>query len=99
VQGTPLATLPAQSARQALTIFPNPAYDHPRLQVPAGSGPAVITVHDVLGRLVSTHHVLAKDYQTDMPLALPADLLPGVYRVTLSASGQQWTTRLVLERQ
>lgn len=98
VQSTPLATLPAGAARQALTIFPNPAFDHPRLQVPAGSGPAVVTVHDVLGRLVSTHHVPAKQYQAEIPLELPANLLPGVYSVTLSASGQHWTSRLVLER-
>ncbi|RZJ94895.1 MAG: T9SS type A sorting domain-containing protein, partial [Hymenobacter sp.] len=55
-----------------------------------------VRVTDMLGRVVSTQRVIPIGYQADVPLTLPTGLAPGVYSVTLRASGQLWTTRLVI---
>jgi hypothetical protein len=100
---SPVVTL-TPTAREAaqVHVYPNPSAGTAvtRLALRGLTNQAIdVRVTDVLGRVVSTQQVIPMGYQADVPLMLPAALAPGVYSVTLRASGQLWTTRLVIEPQ
>jgi hypothetical protein len=100
---SPVVTL-TPTAREAtqVHVYPNPSAGTSvtRLALRGLTNQVLdVQVTDVLGRVVSTQRVIPIGYQADVPLSLPAGLAPGVYSVTLRASGQLWTTRLVIEPQ
>jgi hypothetical protein len=64
----------ASQALPQLTVYPNPATDFVRVELPQG-GPLTVSLRDLLGRQVLAPVVLAPQ----QPLRLPASLAAGVY--------------------
>lgn len=64
----------AGQALPELAVYPNPATDYLRVELPQG-GPVTVALRDLLGRQVLAPVVLA----ARQPLALPASLPAGVY--------------------
>ncbi|MGI4872855.1 MAG: CehA/McbA family metallohydrolase [Janthinobacterium lividum] len=87
-EATEVHVYPNPSAGRAVTRLALRGLDQQLVQV---------RVTDVLGRVVSQQQVIPLGYQADAPLRLPAELASGVYSVSLTAAGQTWTTKLVLE--
>ena len=97
---SPVVTL-QPTAREAaeVHVYPNPSAGTAvtRLALRGLTNQVLdVRVTDMLGRVVSTQRVIPIGYQADVPLTLPTGLAPGVYSVTLRASGQLWTTRLAI---
>lgn len=69
-----------------LAVYPNPATDYVRVELPQG-GPLIVSLRDLLGRQVLAPLMLA----TGQPLRLPASLAAGVYLLEV----QQGTTTAV----
>ncbi len=76
----------ASQALPELAVYPNPATDYVRVEMPQG-GPLTVSLRDLLGRQVLAPTVLA----ARQPLPLPAGLAPGVYLLEV----QQGTTTAV----
>jgi hypothetical protein len=76
----PLATTPAAAAPR-LTLFPNPAHGVTVVQLPTAI-PVVLTLTDVLGRVVKTQQV-ASPALTSVPLDV-SGLVPGAYLLRTS---------------
>ncbi|WP_198172865.1 lamin tail domain-containing protein [Hymenobacter ginkgonis] len=98
---SPVVTL-TPTAREAaeVHVYPNPSAGTASTRIALRgltNQPINVRVTDILGRTVSTQQLIPMGYQADVPLNLPATLTPGVYSVSLSANGQTWTTRLILE--
>jgi hypothetical protein len=64
----------ASQALPELAVYPNPATDFVRVELPQG-GPLTVSLRDLLGRQVLAPVVLA----AQQPLRLPASLAAGVY--------------------
>ncbi|MBF9141730.1 T9SS type A sorting domain-containing protein [Hymenobacter properus] len=78
---------------ESITLFPNPAHNRATVQLPAGTGPATLTVLDALGRAVRTQATTA-NAATELDLT---GLAPGLYAVRVQAGGATATQRLVVE--
>jgi hypothetical protein len=76
----------ASQALPELAVYPNPATDYLRVELPQG-GLLTVALRDLLGRQVLAPVVLA----ARQPLRLPASLAPGVYLLEV----QQGTTTAV----
>ena len=76
----------ASQALPELAIYPNPATDYVRIELPQ-AGPLTVSLRDLLGRQVLAPVVLA----AQQPLHLPASLAAGVYLLEV----QQGTTTAV----
>lgn len=96
--GIVTASTPAGPTQTALDIFPNPAHDKLTLLLPAGlvSGPATLTLLDVLGRTVHTEAVLLPANGQHHELSL-AGLPAGLYTLHLTAPRVVAVRRLVVE--
>jgi hypothetical protein len=64
----------ASQALPELAVYPNPATDYLRVELPQG-GPLTVSLRDLLGRQVLAPVVLA----AQQPLRLPASLAAGIY--------------------
>ncbi|MFD2721202.1 T9SS type A sorting domain-containing protein [Hymenobacter monticola] len=77
---------------ESIGLFPNPAHGRATVQLPAGAGPAALTVLDALGRPVRTQIATASKADLDL-----TGLAPGLYAVRVQAGGTTATRRLVVE--
>ena len=84
---TPTTRLPG------LALYPNPAHNHATVQVPAGPGPAALTLLDALGRAVRTAFAPAGQAYA---LSLTG-LAPGVYILRVQMGEKQAVQRVVVE--
>jgi hypothetical protein len=91
IGGAALAARAAILAADAL--YPNPAHGATTVRVPAGPGPATLTLLDALGRAVRQQ---AAPAGTTVPLDL-AGLAPGVYALRVQAGAAVATQKLVVE--
>jgi N-acetylneuraminic acid mutarotase len=91
---------PSSGGPVQVQVYPSPSPNGNCVRVAVRgrvSQPVTIAVTDLLGRTISTQHVSLTDSQTDVLLALPIGLVPGVYGVHLRIGSQVVTTKLVLE--
>jgi hypothetical protein len=91
---TTIATAPAPSLRESISLAPNPAHGSTTVYASTaiGATPASVTLRDALGRCVRTYRVT----RAQTPLDL-GGLLPGVYVIHLQAGEQTVTRRLLVE--
>jgi hypothetical protein len=89
---TGLATATAAAGLPAFGLFPNPAHGTAIVQLPAGLGPATLTVLDALGRPLRTQAAPGPRATLDLS-GLPA----GLYAVCVAAGGATATQRLMVE--
>ena len=73
-------------------LFPNPAQDVVRVQVPPSEGPVVVTLSDGLGREILLRRQ-AGTHDIDLPLH---QLTPGLYQVRVAWNGQQVRRKLLV---
>ncbi|MBO2012436.1 T9SS type A sorting domain-containing protein [Hymenobacter negativus] len=78
---------------ESLHLFPNPAHGRATVQLPAGIGPATLTVLDALGRVMRTQTTI-NGPKTEIDLT---GLAPGLYAVRMAAGGGAATQKLVVE--
>jgi hypothetical protein len=83
----------ATTTLAADALYPNPAHGTATVRVPAGPGPATLTLLDALGRVVRQQ---AAAPGTNAPLDL-AGLTPGVYALRVQAGAVVATQKLVVE--
>lgn len=77
-------------------IFPNPNNGAFNLQLPAGSdGDFVITITDMLGRMVQETVYTAQDVVTVVPLVLNA---AGMYQVVVQTDNAMWVERVIVQQ-
>ncbi|MBD2768469.1 CehA/McbA family metallohydrolase [Hymenobacter sp. BT664] len=97
---SPVVTL-APTAREAAqaNVYPNPVAGRAgRLALRGLSDQQVmVTVRDMVGRLVTTQQVQPATYTADVPLLLPNTATTGIYVVTITTGTQVWTTRWTVE--
>ena len=80
-------------AAAAGRLYPNPAHGSATVAMPAGPGPATLTLLDALGRVVRTQSAATgHDYSLDL-----AGLTPGVYALRVQAGAAVATQQLVVE--
>jgi hypothetical protein len=77
---------------ESMGLFPNPAHGRATVQLPAGAGPATLTVLDALGRPVHTQTTTGSQAELDL-----SGLTPGLYAVRVQAGGTAATQRLVVK--
>lgn len=86
-------TLAEESVSQDVQLFPNPAQDVVRVQLPSYEGEVVITLSDLMGREVLQHH---QSSTSEVNLSLT--LLPkGLYQVSVQQAGWQTMRKLLVE--
>ncbi len=88
------ATTPLASP--TLTVFPNPAHAQVTVVVPRSEHPTNLTIHDLLGRIVSTRAVAASNASQQLVLSL-LDLPAGVYQARAQTPVWQAVQRVVVE--
>nr|WP_230679021.1 T9SS type A sorting domain-containing protein [Hymenobacter properus] len=76
----------------SIGLSPNPAHGRATVQLPAGTGPATLTVLDALGRPVRTQRATGPLAELDL-----TGLAPGLYAVRMQAGGATTTRHLVVE--
>lgn len=87
--------LPTRSPalQAALGLYPNPAHGTATVRVPAGTGPATLTLLDALGRVVRTQRAPAG---ADYPFGL-AGIVPGIYTLRVQVGEALATQKLAVE--
>ena len=87
-----------QPGTNALAVWPNPAQSsYTILLTAAHAQPALVTVHDVLGRKVAELPVQLQAGENQLPTAFGPDQASGVYLLSTVLDGQTIRTRLVRE--
>ncbi|GAB3575079.1 hypothetical protein GCM10027345_09890 [Hymenobacter daeguensis] len=87
---TPLATAPTAAAEVAL--YPNPAHDTFRVQLPAGLVPTQAELLDALGQVVRRPAIGSSSFRVET-----SGLAPGLYTLRLRAGGTALARRVVVE--
>jgi hypothetical protein len=89
----PVLATAGPAPQAGFSMYPNPARANVIVRVPAGTGPATLTLCDALGRTVRTQQAAAG---TDTAFDL-AGLAPGVYALRVQAGEAVATQKLVVE--
>lgn len=85
--------VPALPGNEAFTMYPNPATDEVHISTSFTTSKMEVSVLDITGRLL-LHH---KSYQNDQTIST-TDLPNGMYVVKVSAEGNTWSQKLVINR-
>ena len=76
----------------SLSLFPVPASEMARLNVPDALAGEILNVHDATGRLMATHRLAGGTNEIDI-----STLMPGIYSCSVIAERTRYTGRLVKE--
>ncbi len=83
-----------------IRIFPNPNNGnfHIKGVVTNGAADAVVTISDMLGRVVMSRSAAVSRGAIDETVVMPAQLAAGVYMLTIQSGEERKTFRIVMER-
>ena len=83
-----------QNSIQVAKVNPNPAVDHIQVSIPVTQGekPAKLTMYSASGSVVKTMQVNIASQPLDINIA---DLVPGVYIITIDYGGQSFTSKFI----